>query len=932
MGRIADFLFGGPIVDAAIQAPAPTFAIDESSIPAQIFGLETYSDPIAPAARISRREAIQLPAVKRSRDLIAGSLGGLPLVVIDTERVTRFNDLLDQPERDRARSVTMTWTVEDLLFEGVAYWRVTERGFDGYPRWVKRVHPSRVDINDDDGTVRIDGKLVDSANLIQFHSPNDALLLAGARAIRTCLRLDAAAANYADGAPPIDFFTPADGADPADDEDVADLLGAWKTARRTRATAYVPAALKYNVGGWNPEQLQLADARQHAVLEIARVAGIDPEELGVSTTSRTYANQFDRRKAFIDFTLGGYLHAIEDRLSLGDVTKRGYLVRFDLDAFTRSDTKSRYEAYALGLQVGAIDKPEIREMEGKPPLALGPAPTQTEESVSASTFAGPELGLTLDAQPTGATFTVDTERRTITGLAVPYGLAAQSGGNSWQFSKGSIKFSDVTRIKLLANHDWTQAIGHATSLDDTDDGLVATFKIARGAEGDRALSLAEDGVWDGLSGGFAHGIKYAEREGVFHATSAPLAEVSLTPCPAFDGARVTAVAASSDLTKENHMTDTVNETTAESVDMSAVTDAIKQGFESLCSDGPTLVAPTAAQFEVHEASPYRFDGVKGAHDFSTDLISGLRDGDGEAHQRVIDFMAEAFTPKFDVDTGNVTTVNPTRHRPDMYVDMKKYETPFYSALSNGSLSDITPFILPKYSSHNGLVAPHVEGVEPTPGAFAATSQTVTPSAVSGKVEITREVWDQGGNPNVSSLIWNKMVYEYFKALELQVVSVLDAASPTAIALTAGESDADLVDELEAALAELNFIAGGNVFTFAGTHIDLYKALAAASDTTGRKLLPIIGATNANGQARNGFKSIDVAGTTFTPAWSLGASGVVSESSYLVDPDSVFVANSAPQRLEFQYRVAYVDLAIWGYVAAAITDLSGVREITYDPVA
>jgi len=162
--------------------------------------------------------------------------------------------------------------------------------------------------------------------------------------------------------------------------------------------------------------------------------------------------------------------------------------------------------------------------------------------------------------------------------------------------------------------------------------------------------------------------------------------------------------------------------------------------------------------------------------------------------------------------------------------------------------------------------------------------------------------------------------------------VLDAASPTAIALTAGFADDDLVNQLEAAIADLNFIAGGNTFDFAGTQQDLYRKLAAAVDSTGRKLLPIYGPTNANGGASSKFRMLDVAGVPFAPVWSLGAAGTAPESSYLVDSDSVHVWNSAPQRLEFQYRVAYVDLAIWGYVATAITDIAGVREITYDPVA
>jgi hypothetical protein len=115
-------------------------------------------------------------------------------------------------------------------------------------------------------------------------------------------------------------------------------------------------------------------------------------------------------------------------------------------------------------------------------------------------------------------------------------------------------------------------------------------------------------------------------------------------------------------------------------------------------------------------------------------------------------------------------------------------------------------------------------------------------------------------------------------------------------------------------------------------VDLYKALAAAVDSTGRKLLPQYGPTNANGQSRPRFKSLDVAGYEFAPAWSLGATSSSSSNSWLIDPSSVHVWNSPPQRLEFQYRVAYVDLAIWGYKAAAVTDVAGVRQITYDPVA
>lgn len=376
-----------PIVEAARVIDGPVFAVDESAIDPAVFGLTSYASPTAIAPRIDRRTAMQVPAVKRCRDLIAGSIGGLPIDLFDPRRAaSNASPLFSQPEAAVPRSVTMTRLVEDLLFERIGWWRITELAWQGYPTQVERIEPRRVNVLDKDapcthsmcsGRVFIDGTHVADADVIRFDSPNDALLVAGARAIRTCLALDSAASRYADGAPPVDYFTPAEGTDPAEDADIVKMLDSWQEARRARSTGYVPAALKYNIGGWNPEQLQLADARQHAVLEIARTCGVDPEELGVSTTSRTYANQFDRRKAFLDFTLGGYMRAIEDRLGMGDVTPPGYYSRFNLSAFLRSDDLTRYQTYAAGLAVGALVQPEIRQLEDRPAAEpTVPAPAQ----------------------------------------------------------------------------------------------------------------------------------------------------------------------------------------------------------------------------------------------------------------------------------------------------------------------------------------------------------------------------------------------------------------------------------------------------------------------------------------------------------------------------------------------------------------------------
>jgi hypothetical protein len=68
--------------------------------------------------------------------------------------------------------------------------------------------------------VYVDGIEVPASTVIRFDSPNPAVLQVGGRAIRRAILLDAAASMYADDPRPLDYFTPADSADPVDDDEV----------------------------------------------------------------------------------------------------------------------------------------------------------------------------------------------------------------------------------------------------------------------------------------------------------------------------------------------------------------------------------------------------------------------------------------------------------------------------------------------------------------------------------------------------------------------------------------------------------------------------------------------------------------------------------------------------------------------------------------
>lgn len=379
VGIIRDFLAGRPQAvtrDLAAAARAPQFAVAVD--PGTLYGVQTLDEAIqwwAGSGRITRREAMSVPAVKRARDMIAGVLGATPLRLLDPDRrpVADGWDLLDQPEADRPALVTWTNVADDLLFSARSFLRVTHLGWHNLPAQVRRLDPETTSYREDRTTERTATGTGSSygwredAGLIRIDSPNDGLLVAGARAIRALGMLELAALHAASGVPPQDYFTPADGIDPADDAAVQAVLDAWTAARQNRTTAYVPAALNYHVNGWTPEQIQLNGAREIAITEVARLTGVDPEDLGVSTTSRTYQNSQDRRRAFLDFTVGPYMRAVEAALSMDTVTPHGYTVRFDTADFVRADDLTTAQTDQILIDSGVTTPEAVAARRGIDP-------------------------------------------------------------------------------------------------------------------------------------------------------------------------------------------------------------------------------------------------------------------------------------------------------------------------------------------------------------------------------------------------------------------------------------------------------------------------------------------------------------------------------------------------------------------------------------
>lgn len=989
---------------AGRRANGLRFAVTPDDIDPALFGLASWDTSwSSPAPRINRRMAMQVPGVKRARDIICQTIGVLPVEFIDDANKIHAHPLLMQPEVDIPRAITMINTLDDLLFESVAVWRIVQTDAAGYPLKVRRLEPGTVDLTRENKVyVKPDGSPQGTAwtwvpddQIIRFYSPTDSLLEAGARAIRTAIALDTAASRYADDPMAQGYFRPTDGADPLVDEQgigesdadyearegnaIKALVLNWKRARQVSGTGYVPAGLEYVTIDWDPAQLQLAEGRQHAVLEIARATGIDPEDLGVSTTSRTYANSTQKREELRDYTLNPFATAITDRLSMEDITAAGWRARVNFRSFIEADEKTRMETYVLARTAGAYGPDEVQRREQlpsstvvAPPAAVAPAgpspaggarPLRVVNSAEPlpTTFSAesPECVGFPDAQGLG--FAVDIEARTIFGLVVPYGATSQMNrGRKYRFGRGSLELpADRSRVKLRMAHGAGTEVAYAMEFTDSPEGMWGKFKVARGPEGDRALQLAADKIWDGLSVGLRAESTFDYSTDPATAINAIVGEVSLTPDPSFTDSRVHAVRASNH-DREEHpaMTtetttppapapvtppapDVSRETGNERVTFSAadLTKAIIDGFAALApAQRPVIVgnphgAPT---FDVNEPAPYRFDGHRGEHVFSSDLRMALQFNDAEAAQRLEKFMELAGPqlagPEFNVTVANAATINPNINRPDLYVDQREYEYPIWNAINKGGLTDNTPFVLPKFSASSGLVADHVEGTEPTGGAFSTTAQTITPSALSGKVIINREVWDQGGNPQLDTILWRQITRAYYEGLEAAAVTFINALAPTTITVTTAAADAALEASITSQLVPLQYIRGGNRFRDFMVQVDLMKALVAAKDTAGRKLFPVIGPQNATGTTSAFFSSVNIGGLIGRPAWALAASGAVAANSFLFDRGDISGWASAPRKLTMDnIAVATVSIGVWGYKALACTDLTGLRFVSYDPV-
>ena len=340
-----------------------------------------YGSMTGSSTYIDRYLALQVPAVVRCRNLIAGVISSIDLELYNktTGKELESPVWLDQPDIRQPRSVTIAYTVDSLLFYGVAYWRVTSLyADDGRPSGFEWIANTRVTMTTNkDGTevqsYSIQGEVCPMSgigSLVTFQSLLPAVLDTGARTITAALDLEKAASVAAATPMPTGFIKNS-GAD-LPEQQISGLLSAWSAARKNRNTAYLTSTLNYETTGFSPKDMMYNEASQYLATQIARLMNVPAYYISADmNNSMTYQNILDGRKEFVAYSLQPFISAIENRLSMDDITRRGNVVKFAIDeTFLRADTAARLDALEKMLTLGLIDLPTAQSMEQLSPMGL----------------------------------------------------------------------------------------------------------------------------------------------------------------------------------------------------------------------------------------------------------------------------------------------------------------------------------------------------------------------------------------------------------------------------------------------------------------------------------------------------------------------------------------------------------------------------------
>lgn len=434
---------------------------------------------------------------------------------------------------------------------------------------------------------------------------------------------------------------------------------------------------------------------------------------------------------------------------------------------------------------------------------------------------------------TTESFTIDaaqgeTERRTISGIAVRYNTPARvSDGTMVAFAPNSLPVSGRAPT-LQMYHDSSKVIGTVTERVETPEGMLFVAKISNTNLGNEALILASDGALPEVSVG-VEPVKFKyDKEGTMIVTEASWSELSLVARGAFD-APIQQVAAS---TPEEQETTTIEaepqeeiKNMNETIEAPAVIEASKATQAIFASAKREFVMPTAAEYISAMLT-------------NADKFAEMRAGIEAAAPNVVTTDIPGVLP--------LPIVQPTYNN---FIGRRPVvDACGVKAMPQGG----KVFIRPEVTTHTSVAVQSAENAALQSGTFVVTDNQVTKSTYGGYVTLSEQSIDWS-TPEIIGLLLDDMGRIYANQTDNVAADALAAGATVTVNFDdASYSDpATWADWVYAAAQTILSGSNGNLPTHLFVDPLMWRRLGRLCSTTGTPLFPQVGPMNAFGNLTPG---------------------------------------------------------------------------------
>lgn len=338
-------------------------------------------------ADVSQRSSIQISAVFACVRLLADTVSTLPadtyLRVGDERRPYPAPVWVTEPDSDMTRQDFLQQIVVSLMLDGNAFVQVLRSG-NGVAALVV-LDPTRIEIRRNAESRRLEyvvdqGKRVlpseDVLHITDLRRPGDLRGVSRVTELRQTLGLaraldEFAARFFGNGSTTTGIIEyPGN----LNEEQARDLVDGFEAGHKGLRRAHRPGVLsggaRFQKTGVDPEAAQMLGSRQMSVEEIARIFGVPPHMIGLTTPgAMSYASVEQNAIQFVTHTLRPLVTKIESaltRLLPGDA-----FLRFNMDGLLRGDSISRAQYHSTALQAGWETVNDVRRIEDLPPVDGG---------------------------------------------------------------------------------------------------------------------------------------------------------------------------------------------------------------------------------------------------------------------------------------------------------------------------------------------------------------------------------------------------------------------------------------------------------------------------------------------------------------------------------------------------------------------------------